>query len=116
MIRHSAAMRLEKRENMRGGTGTVSITHLFEQAEFGAKVRLCSRLILPPGTGIGPHSHEKEDELFVVIRGTGIITENNTDTAVKAGDATLTGKGGSHSVRNAGIEDLEMLAIIICYA
>ena len=115
MIRKAGEMRTEKRENMRGGQGVISFAHMFDQAEFGTRVRLCTRLTLPPGASIGTHPHEKEDELFVVIKGSGIITEGGKDFPVSAGDATLTGKGGAQSVRNDGKVDLEMLAIIICY-
>lgn len=115
MIRKPDGMRTELREKMRGGTGTVSITHMFEKAEFGAKVRLCSRLVLPPGAGIGMHPHEAEDELFIIESGTGIIEENGESHTVTAGDATLTGKGGAHSIRNGGQSDLVVIAIIIQY-
>ena len=57
---------------MRGGEGTVTVVHYFEKEEFGAKNRLCARLIIPPGAGIGEHKHEGEDEVYLVIKGTGL--------------------------------------------
>ena len=108
-------MRIEKREKMRGGEGTVTIVHLFEKEEFGSRIRLCARLILPPGAGIGEHKHEGEDEVYLVAKGSGLLNDGATDSRVRAGDAILTGKGQSHSVRNDGKEDLEIIALITCY-
>ncbi len=116
MIRKAAEMRSEVRENMRGGAGAVSIRHIFNSDEIQAKTRLCARLIIPPGAGIGPHCHEREDELFVVVSGEGVVEEDGRAVRVAAGDAVLTGRGGTHAVRNESNAPLEMLAVIMCYA
>ncbi|MFC1451754.1 cupin domain-containing protein [Verrucomicrobiota bacterium] len=115
MIRTSKDMRIENREDMRGGEGTVTIVHCFEKEEISANARLCSRLILPPGSSIGTHRHEAEDEVFIVMRGSGLIDDGESQARVSVGDAVLTGRGESHAVRNDGTEDLEMVAVIMCY-
>jgi len=115
MTRKPAEMKSEVREKMRGGDGAVTIRHYFAKEEFGANVRLCARLTLPPGAGIGPHPHEGEDEIYIVTRGTGILDDGATRTRIAAGDSILTGKGASHAVKNDGKEDLEIIAVIMCY-
>ncbi|MEI6971623.1 MAG: cupin domain-containing protein [bacterium] len=115
MIRKQAEMRVEKREKMRGGEGVVTITHYFEKDEFGSKTRLCARLVLPPGTSIGEHQHEGEDEVYLVTRGSAVLCDGSMESRVSAGDAILTGKGQSHSVCNDGSEPLELVALITCY-
>lgn len=115
MIRKAAQMRTEVRRAMRGGAGEVVIQHLFEKDEIKARTRLCARLTVPPGAGIGLHPHEGEDELFVVTRGRGVIDDGAAQTPVEAGDAILTGNGESHAVRNDGAEPLEILALILLY-
>ena len=115
MIRKPSEMRTEVRENMRGAPGSVTIRHYFEKDEFGAKVRLCSHLVVPPGAGIGAHSHETEDEIFIIQKGTGILDDGETQTRVSPGDAVLTGNGGSHAIHNDGDVDLEITAMIMCY-
>jgi len=116
MIRKSADMKEEVRENMRGGAGAVTIRHYFDKSEITAKTRLCSKLILPPGAGIGTHTHEGEDEIYLIVRGRGLLDDGKTKTQVSVGDAVLTGKGESHAISNNGDEDLEIIAIIMCYA
>ena len=45
------------------------------------------------------------------------LEDTRTGDIVRAfpGDASLTGKGASHSVKNDGKEDLEIIAMIACY-
>lgn len=116
MIRRLADMREEVRENMRGGGGSVTIRHCFEKSEITANSRLCAELVIPPGAGIGPHAHEKEDEVFIITRGSGLLNDGATETRVSAGDAILTGNGESHSIHNDGQEPLELVAVIMCYS
>jgi mannose-6-phosphate isomerase-like protein (cupin superfamily) len=115
MIRRACDGRTEIREKMRGGAGAVTIRHYVEKDAFTADTRLCAHLTLPPGTGIGMHQHEKEDEVFIIVRGTGILNDGKRETAVSAGDAVLTGGGESHAIRNDGNENLEIVAVIMCY-
>lgn len=115
MIRKVSDMQTEIRDQMRGGKGTVSIAHYFKKDEFTANARLCARLTLPPGAGIGPHEHATEDEVYIVLRGSGILDDGQEQTRVKAGDAVLTGNGESHAIHNDGDEPLELVAMIMCY-
>jgi mannose-6-phosphate isomerase-like protein (cupin superfamily) len=115
MIRKATEMKMEVRDKMRGGPGSVTIRHYFEKGEFTSNTRLCARLTLPPGAGIGQHRHDGEDEVYIVIRGMGILDDGKTQTRIGPGDAVLTGNGGSHAVTNNGHEDLEMIAVIMCY-
>jgi mannose-6-phosphate isomerase-like protein (cupin superfamily) len=115
MIRRTADMATEVREHMRGGQGRVTIRHLFQKEEITARTRLCARLTLPPGASIGPHTHEGEDELYVILKGEGLLDDGTARTPVTAGDAILTGKGETHAIANTGREDLDILAVIMLY-
>ena len=116
MVRKPSEMSTEVRAGMRGGQGEVTIRHAFQPGEFGAKVRLCAQLTIPPGASIGTHAHADEDEVYLVMRGCGLLDEDGgRTTRVQAGDAILTGKGASHAVRNDGTEPLEIVAFIAKY-
>ena len=67
MIRRADEQPTEIREKMRGGPGAVSVRHFLSKDDFAASVRLCARLTLPPGSGIGTHQHSGEDEVYIVI-------------------------------------------------
>ena len=115
MIKRSADMATEERTEMRGGSGAVSIQHFVNKEEFTANARLCAKLTLPPGTSIGQHQHDGEDEVYIVTSGTGILDDGEAKTRVEAGDAILTGNGESHAIANDGDTDLEIVAVIMCY-
>lgn len=116
MIRKRHQMRVERREKMRGGPGHVDVHHIFHKDEIKSKTRLCAILTIPPGSGIGLHQHEAEDELFFIISGSGTIDDGTTKSTIETGDAVLTGNGASHSVINTGTANLEILAVIMPYA
>ena len=105
----------ETKDNMRGGPGTVTLKEYFPKTAFGAKCRLCTELIIPPGAGVGKHDHIGEDEIYIIQKGCGIMDDNGSSVEIKAGDAVLTGKGASHSVTNTGTEDLVITAVIMQY-
>ncbi|HNV85807.1 MAG TPA: cupin domain-containing protein [Candidatus Omnitrophota bacterium] len=115
MIKRKAEQETEIREKMRGGAGHVAIRHYFKPEEITAKTRLCAELTLPPGSGIGPHEHAEEDEIYIIQKGRGMMTDGGKEIAVSAGDAILTGGGASHSIRNTGEEDLVVTAVIMKY-
>lgn len=100
---------------MRGGAGEVIVRHYFKPEETKARTRLCAELVLWPGASIGVHDHVDEDEIYIIQKGRGIMTDSGQEIEVEAGDAILTGQGASHSIRNTGTEDLVVTAIIIKY-
>jgi mannose-6-phosphate isomerase-like protein (cupin superfamily) len=115
MIARNNELQTEIREQMRGGKGTVKLEHWFKPEDFGAKIRLCARMTITPGGSIGSHTHEAEDEIYLILSGNGLIQEKGEWVPIHAGDAILTGKGGAHGVENTGTEPLVIAAVIIQY-
>ncbi len=115
MIKYKNDMRTEERPNMRGGNGTVKITHALEKEDINGPVRLCATLTLEPGASIGEHNHENEDEIFYIVSGTAKVTDNGEEKVLYMGDSIITGNGGSHSIENIGIDTLVVFATIVTY-
>jgi mannose-6-phosphate isomerase-like protein (cupin superfamily) len=115
MIKKKNDREVEVRQNMRSGSGAVTVRHYFKPEEIKARTRLCAELMLPPGTSIGAHDHVEEDEIYIIQKGQGLMTGDGREFEVSAGDAVLTGQGASHSIKNTGKEDLVVTAIIIKY-
>ncbi|MBP5671722.1 MAG: cupin domain-containing protein, partial [Victivallales bacterium] len=67
------------------------------------------------GAGIGLHAHEGEDEVYIVVKGTGKVNDAGTVTELNVGDTVLTGQGNSHSVECVGDETLEIIALVVTY-
>ncbi|MEI7750884.1 MAG: cupin domain-containing protein [Candidatus Omnitrophota bacterium] len=115
MIKKKNAQEIEQREAMRGGSGQVTVRHYLKPEEIKARTRLCAELVLSPGASIGPHDHVDEDEIYIIQQGQGLMTDAGKEFSVATGDAILTGQGASHSIKNTGVNDLIVTAIIIKY-
>ena len=113
MIRNAAECRKESREHMRGGDGTVHITHFATTEELYEKGRLFGNITLNPGCGIGFHDHEKDSELFYLIKGEAIYNDNGEEYPVSAGDVMICPAGTGHAITNKGEEVVELCAVIV---
>jgi len=67
--------------------------------------------VLHPGAAIGYHL-QKEDEVYYILSGEGVMQMNDKEFPVKPGDAILTRPGSSHGLKQTGKDDL---ALIIVY-
>ncbi len=115
MLRRAEEMEKEIKEQMRGGKGSVEITHIFKQSELTGKARLVAKVTINPGFSIGLHEHVNEEEIYYIIKGKALVDDNGEKREVNPGDAVLTGGGAVHSIENTGSEVLELLAVILLY-
>ena len=113
MITKSTSLPTEQRINMRGGDGTVRISHVAAKDTLPAGLRLHAKLTLPAGASIGEHVHENETELFYVLQGQGEMLQDGAWIPLSPGDATSTGGGQSHALRNTGEEPFVLMATIV---
>lgn len=112
MIRAKTERVSEERHQMRGGEGTVTITH-YCQAEEMKNCRILAEMTVPPGAGVGTHEHTGETEYYLIMEGSGIVNDNGTESRVAAGDVVITGGGATHAIRNDGSVPLRLVAVII---
>jgi mannose-6-phosphate isomerase-like protein (cupin superfamily) len=61
-----------------------------------------------PGSAIGYHM-QREDEIYYVLSGRGMMTIDGKEFEVGPGDAVLTRPGSSHGLKQIGKEDLVIL-------
>lgn len=112
MIIRKNEMRTEERDNMRGGDGKISISHLAEKEDL-LYSRLLAKIQIPEGGSIGEHKHQQETEYYIILKGEAEVIDNGLSQKVGPGDLVITGDGASHSIRNCGKGMMEMIAIII---
>ena len=115
MLKRAAEMEREVRERMRGGTGSVEILHVLRPAELKGKTRLFARLTLQPGSSIGWHVHEGEEEIFYILSGEATVTDGDAVSAAGPGDAIVTGGGSGHAIEFTGSRPLQLMAAILLY-
>ena len=101
MIRKAADCKKEYREHMRDGNGIVEITNFATPEELNNKGRLFANITLNPGCSIGYHVHEKDSELFYIMKGQVLYNDNGEECVLSAGDVMLcpagTGHNGQHN-------------------
>lgn len=65
---------------------------------------------LHPGAAIGYHL-QKEDEVYYILSGEGMMQMNGKEFPVKPGDAILTRPGSSHGLKQTGKDDLTLIIV-----
>ena len=113
MIFKNDECKVEYRENMRGGDGTVEIRNLVSGDKLLDKGRLFAEITLPVGASIGYHVHEGDSEIFRILQGKAEYSDNGEIKTVTAGDVLVCGVGEGHSIKNIGDTPVKMTALII---
>jgi len=113
MFRRKSGMRREAIEKARGGEGVTIFDHIFETDEMGTNCRVLAKLTLEPGTSIGYHTHENEEDIYYVLNGIATVNINGDTRLVYPGEAARLEVGGSHSIANEGQEPLEVISVIV---
>ncbi len=115
MIRTPEDMTIEIRQRLMDGNGSVEVQHLFTKDELKGKCRMFAKITLAPGSSVGKHRHEGEEEVYYLLEGQATVTDNGQSRLVGPGDAILTGDGGEHSIENTGESPLVFMAVILLY-
>ncbi|MDW9381934.1 cupin domain-containing protein [Chryseobacterium sp. JV558] len=110
---------MDKRENMYGGNGTVYMLQMFDQKELAHNRLAAYMVLLNKGDESGFHTHNQrnEQELYVVVHGTGEYRERTgiegaiRKKILQKGDITAINSIGYHSIENTGDEPLIMFVI-----
>jgi len=111
--------RIDKRENMYGGNGIVYMIQMFGHNEL-ANNRLAAYMVLLNNgdeSGFHTHNEKNEEELYVVVHGTGEYRERTgmqgsvRKKTLQKGDITAISSIGYHSIENTGNEPLIMFVI-----
>jgi len=108
IVQHDADIAKSEPGTHNGGGQTVGYS-FFDKTP-GMKFVFRKRA-LKPGSGIGYHE-QKEDEVYYVLSGHGVMTLDDKPTEIGPGTAILTRPGSSHGLKQTGTEDL---VIMIAY-
>ncbi len=102
------------RSEMRGGKGEVSLGFSVgpENQIEGSSFHMVATVDLDPGSSIGYHIHENDEEMYQVLSGNGLYSDNGRDVEIKRGDVMVCPRGEGHSITNTGDAPLIFLAVI----
>jgi len=100
-------------ETCHGGEGKIKIVNIFDN-ELSVPLSFVHYTVLPPSTSIGLHTHKNNQELYIILEGSGITELDGEKTSVKKGDVLLNKPFGAHSLYNTS--DSDELKILVMEA
>lgn len=115
MIKRNTEMTTDIKVQMRGGDGQAIIRNILDKGEYKGASRLVATITLEPGSSIGAHIHENEEEIFYILNGVATYNDNGKTEILNTGDSCVCLSGQEHSIANKGNETLEIFAVILTY-
>ncbi|HEX3044401.1 MAG TPA: cupin domain-containing protein [Bacillota bacterium] len=82
------------------GKGFLSKNRPFDRADFNSKIDFIDYVIVPPGTIIGKHRHDQNEEIYFLLKGNCRMEIEGEMVSVSAGDVIVNKPGGSHALIN----------------
>ena len=95
--------------NMTGGKDTVFYRRALGPSAFVSNWAFVDHLLIPPKASVGKHFHAGVDEVYLVIKGKGVVQVNDETAEVAYGDAIPIRAGEIHSLENNSNEPFEMI-------
>lgn len=108
LIRNYLKAEREKTE-IHGGKGICENCMVFGPDDFEAPLRFLNYTVIPCGASFGLHEHGDDNEVYVVLEGTGEYTENGETCTVTAGDIIVNARFAVHGIVNTGTQDIRVL-------
>jgi mannose-6-phosphate isomerase-like protein (cupin superfamily) len=93
------------------GEGLVKIVSIYDKKDLDTPLQFIHYTTLPPRTSIGLHKHGDDEEVYVILKGTGIMEVDGQKTQVAQGDTILNKPFGSHALYNTS--DNDELSILV---
>ncbi|MEI6499587.1 MAG: cupin domain-containing protein [Armatimonadota bacterium] len=102
-----------KENQVRGGDGTCNEAAAFTRDELKTKLLGIGMTTLHPGSSVGVHPHEDNEEVYLILSGQGIATIDGREQRVRPGDVMVNHPGCSHGLKNDSDEELRIFAFAV---
>ncbi len=94
-----------------GGRGTILFKRILDGRDLEGAWHFVDYAVLPPGAGIGRHTHGEDEELYLVLEGEGEMELDGETFPVRKGSVILNRRGGTHALRNVSSAPLEIFVV-----
>lgn len=108
LLRNISDVPMRTKKSM-GGVGQIQVGDIFTGDELGGAWDFVQCVKLPPGSAIGVHQHEGDEECYYIIDGRGLMAVDGEEFLVGPGVASLCRSGSSHGVVNNSDGDITIL-------
>lgn len=103
----------EIRTNVRGGNGALPFRHLLSKEQMDSRAEMIAEVTLLKGQSIGVHPHTENGELYYIVSGKAVVSENGCEKELLCGDAEFCANGATHSIVNREDTPCVLLAVIL---
>jgi mannose-6-phosphate isomerase-like protein (cupin superfamily) len=94
-----------------GGSGEILFQRPLSSEDFEGPWRFVDYAVLPPGTSIGVHTHGDDEELYIILEGSGTMHLDGSEFRVGPGAVVLNRRFGTHGLRNDGEVPLRLVVV-----
>lgn len=114
MLRRSAEKTVVRKPAPFDGTGEITVRGLINSdTELNNKGRVFAHTTVYPGSAIGYHIHQNDEEIYYILSGHGQYNDNGTMAEIGPGDVAVCPCGEGHGIACLGGEPIEMIALIL---
>lgn len=99
------------RDREHGGTGVLTFRRLLTSTDFASAIDFVDYTSIPPGSTIGLHRHDGNEELYLIVSGTPVVRVETTVRRLQKGDVAVVRSGESHELENDTQHDVEMFVV-----
>ncbi|PMG38772.1 cupin [Vibrio splendidus] len=111
MIRNFYTCDKEVDHNSHGGDGEIDIYRAFRRKDFDGAWDFAIRVVMPPGSSMGEHTHGDDEEMYIILKGEGTMIIEGKEEHVTSGDMVVNKRFGTHSLINTSANQIELLII-----
>lgn len=113
MIKRATDMRSKTIHALKDGKGDIQLMEFFGPDDFCRKGRCFGITAMPPGTSIGYHRHEGDQEAYYILDGKAEYTYDGKTTELQPGDLAVCKEGHCHSIESVGDDTLRYITLIL---
>ena len=111
MIRNFFDTKKQNKASSHDGKGAVELYEIWAKSDFISSCDFIDRLVIPPNSTIGYHKHGNNEEMYIILEGSGTMIIDNQEFKVKKGDMIKNPPYGEHGLVNDSNSDIDLLII-----
>ena len=100
-------------EHANGGKGRIILQPIAGPDILKDKCRVYVKATLEKGCSMGVHKHKGDREIYHILSGKALYTDNDKTYEMNPGDSACCENGNSHGIENIGEENLVFIGLIL---
>jgi mannose-6-phosphate isomerase-like protein (cupin superfamily) len=99
------------RSNEHGGANEILFRRLCTASDYRSPIDFVDFTLIPPGSTIGRHAHEGNEETYFIAAGSPVVRVDNVARRLARGDIAIVRSGQSHELINDTDAPVEILVV-----